>query len=135
MLFFADVSIFARPPFNSLASGWFRGFSEKKRLNTCGFALEFIWCSMLYKPDKSLKTRGKSSSLHLKKNFLLGGCSFSVSDVISGGFLGHLGPLCLPWGHQPLGGSISLKFLLETRLQSESFGTFDDLLGFRVQKL
>ena len=46
-----------------------------------------------------------------------------------------------PWptlpgpGHQPLGGSISLKFLLETKLQSESFDTLDDLLGFRVQKL
>ena len=36
---------------------------------------------------------------------------------------------------QPLGGSISLKFLLETRLQSKSFDTLDDLLGFRVQKL
>jgi len=53
-----------------------------------------------------------------------------VSDVISGGLLGHLGP-----GSQPLGGRISLKFLLETRLQSESFDTLDDLLGFRVQKL
>ena len=46
-----------------------------------------------------------------------------------------------PWptlsgpGRQPLGGSISLKFLLETRLQSESFDTLDDLLRFRVQKL
>jgi len=46
-----------------------------------------------------------------------------------------------PWptlpgsGRQPLGGSILLKFLLETRLQSESFDTLDDLLGFRVQKL
>jgi len=46
-----------------------------------------------------------------------------------------------PWptlpgpGRQPLGGSISLKFLLETRLQSESFDTLNDLLGFRVQKL
>jgi len=46
-----------------------------------------------------------------------------------------------PWpilpgiGRQPLGGSISLKFLLETKLQSESFDTFDDLLGFQVQKL
>ena len=46
-----------------------------------------------------------------------------------------------PWptlpgpGRQPLGGSISLKFLLETMLQSESFDTLDDLLGFRVQKL
>jgi len=45
-----------------------------------------------------------------------------------------------PWpilpgpGCKPLG-SISLKFLLETGLQSESFDTLDDLLGFRVQKL
>jgi len=38
-------------------------------------------------------------------------------------------------GRQPLGGSISLKFLLETTLQSESFDTLDDLLGYRVQKL
>jgi len=46
-----------------------------------------------------------------------------------------------PWptspgpGRQPLDGSISLKFLLETRLQSESFDTLDDLLEFRVKKL
>jgi len=38
-------------------------------------------------------------------------------------------------GRQPLGGSISLKFLLETRLQSVSFDSLDDLLGFQVQKL
>ena len=38
-------------------------------------------------------------------------------------------------GRQPLDGSISLKFVLETRLQSESFDTLDDLLRFRVQKL
>jgi len=38
-------------------------------------------------------------------------------------------------GPKPLDGSISLKFLLETRLQSGSFETLDDLLGFRVQKL
>jgi len=61
--------------------------------------------------------------LHSKKNFF-------VSDVISGGLLGHLGP-----GLQLLGGNISLKFLLETRLQSEYFNTLDDLLGFWVQKL
>ena len=59
-----------------------------------------------------------------------------MSDVISGGLLGHLGPLCLALGaRQPLGSSISMKFLLETRLQSESFDTLDDLLGFQVQKL
>ena len=45
-----------------------------------------------------------------------------------------------PWptspgpGLKPLDGSISLKVLLETRLQYESFDTLDDLLGFRVQK-
>jgi len=33
-------------------------------------------------------------------------------------------------GRQSLHGSISLKFLLETRLQSESSDTLDDLLGF-----
>ena len=38
-------------------------------------------------------------------------------------------------GRQLLDGSISLKFLLETRLQSKSFDTLDDLLGFWVQNL
>ena len=46
-----------------------------------------------------------------------------------------------PWptlpgpGLKPLDGSISLRFLLGTRLRSKSFDTLDDLLGFRVQKL
>jgi len=46
-----------------------------------------------------------------------------------------------PWstlpdtGRQLLGGSISLKFSLETRPQFKSFYTLDDLLGFRVQML
>jgi len=53
---------------------------------------------MLYRPGKSLKRRGKSSSLHSKYIFLLGGCEFFVSDVISGGLLGHLGTLCLALG-------------------------------------
>jgi len=34
-----------------------------------------------------------------------------------------------------LDGSILLKFLLETRIQSMCFDALDDLLGFRVQKL
>jgi len=33
-------------------------------------------------------------------------------------------------GNIQLDGNISLKFLLETRLQSESSDTLDDLLGF-----
>ena len=90
---------------------------------------------MLYRPSKLFKKRSKSSSLHSKKNFCLGDAGFFLSDVISGGLLGHLWPTLPGPGRQPLGGSISLKFLLETRLQSESFDTLDDLLGFRVQKL
>ena len=33
-----------------------------------------------------------------RKNFLVVGCGFFVSDVISGGLLGHLGPLHLALG-------------------------------------
>jgi len=53
---------------------------------------------MLYRPGKSIKKRGQSSRLDSKKNFLRGGWGLSVSDVISGGLLGHLGPLCLALG-------------------------------------
>jgi len=62
--------------FNSLASAKIRGFSKKKRLNTRGFAQEFLQSGMLYRPSKSLKKGDKSSSLYLKKIFLLGGCVF-----------------------------------------------------------
>ena len=54
----------------------FEDFQIKQRLNACGFAREFLRSGMLYRPGKSLKRRGKSSSLHLKKYFLLGGCGF-----------------------------------------------------------
>ena len=87
-----------RHKLNTLAPGWFRQFLQKKHLNACGFAWEFLRSSMLYRPGKSLKRRGKSSSLHSKKFFLLGGCGFFVSDIISEGLLGHLGPLCLALG-------------------------------------
>ena len=58
-----------------------------------------------------------------------------MSDIISGGLLGHLGPLHLAQGINLLDGRISQKFSLETRLKSESFDTLDVLLGFRVEKL
>ena len=54
-----------------------------------------------------------------------------ISEVVFGPFLADA-----TWPRdQLLGQSISLKFLLETRLQSESCNTLDDLLGFRVEKL
>jgi len=89
---------------------------------------------MLYRPGKCLKRRSKSFSLHSKKNFLLGECGFFVTSL-SGGLFRPPWPTLPGPGRQPLGGSISHKFLLETMLQSESFDTLDDLLWFRVQKL
>jgi len=74
---------------NSLASGCFQGFSEKKRLNACGFAWEFLWSGMLYRLSKSLKRRGKSSSLHSEIFFAWGVWNF-MSDIMSGGLLGPL---------------------------------------------
>jgi len=75
-----------------------RGFGDfgKKCLNARGFAWEFL--GMLYRPSKSLKRCGKSSSLHTKKIFLLWGVWVFVSGIISGGHLGHLSPLCLALG-------------------------------------
>jgi len=69
----------------------------------------------------------------ITKNFLVWGFGCFVSDVINEADLGLFGPL--HHGPKLLDGSISLKFLLETRLKSESFETLDDLLGFRIQKL
>jgi len=71
---------------------------RKKSLNALGFAREFLRSCSGYGPGRSVKRRGKSSSLHSKKMFLLGGCGFFVSDVISGGPSCHLGPLCLALG-------------------------------------
>ena len=61
---------------NTLASARIQGFSEKKHLNACGFAQQFLQSGMLYRPGKSLKRQGKSSSLHSKENFLLWGAFF-----------------------------------------------------------
>jgi len=116
---------------NTLASAKIRGFSGKKRVNACGFAWEFLRSGMLYRPGTSLKTRSKSSSLHSKNFFCWGVWVFCE--------WGHKWRTFRPpWptlpgpGRQPLGGSISLKYLLETRLQSESSDSLVDLLGFRV---
>jgi len=83
---------------------------------------------------KSSKNAASLVACTRKKIFCLG-YGFFVSDVISGGLLGHHWPTSPGLGRKPLDGSILLKFLLETRLQSEPFDTLDDLLGFQVQKL
>ena len=116
---------------NSLASDRIRGFS-KKYLNARGFAREFLWSGMLYRHVNSLKRRLLVCTR--KKIFCLGYAGFLWVTSKWRTFRPSW-PTLPGHGRQPLGGSISLKFLLETRLQSESFDTLDDLLGFRVQKL
>jgi len=76
----------------------YSGIFGKKSRNTRDFMREFLRSCSGYGPGQSVKSRGKSSSLHSKKIFLLGECGFSVSVIISGGLLGHLGPLCLALG-------------------------------------
>ena len=91
----------------------FGDFQKKKRLNPRGFAREFLRSGLLYRPSKSLKRRGKSSSLHSKKSFCLGDAGFlwvtSKWRTFRSPWPTLLGP-----GRQPLCGSILLKFLLET---------------------
>ena len=119
--------------FNSLASGWFWRFSQKNS--------SFRW--PYQRPSSSTDWarelfNGSNGSTSLVdctwKKFCLG-------DAVFWEWRHKWRTFKPPWptlpgpGRQPLGGSISLKFLLETRLQSESFDTLDDLLGFWVQKL
>jgi len=74
------------------------GDFQKKHRNTRGFAREFLRSRKYYRPGRSVKRHGKSSSLHSKKNFLVGEYWYFVSDVISGGLLGHLDPPYLTLG-------------------------------------
>jgi len=119
----------------TLTSSCFRGFSEKKPPKRTWLCVEVSPVRYaLQTREKSQKTRQVFSSALEKKNFCLG---------VAGFLWGHhkWRTFRPPWptlpgpGRQPLGGSILLKFLLETRLQSESFDTLDHLLGFRVEKL
>jgi len=64
----------------------FRDFFKKHR-NPHGFAREYLRSCLGYGPSQSLKRRDKSCSLH-SKIFLLGGCGFFVTDIISEVVLG-----------------------------------------------
>jgi len=59
---------------------------------------DYTWiCMRVTLVPKAVKRLGKSSTLYLKKNFGWE-CGFFVSDVISGGLLGHVGLLQLALG-------------------------------------
>jgi len=62
-----------RKQLNSLMSGWFREFLKKKHLNARGFVREYLSSCSGYRPGRSIKRRGKSSSLH---KFFSWGCEF-----------------------------------------------------------
>jgi len=66
-----------------------------------------------------------------EKSFSVGVCGCFMSDVVSGGLLGHPSQLHLALGPNH---DYFAKFLLEFRPQYESFDTLD-LLGFQIQKL
>jgi len=70
--------------------------SHKNSWIVCGFAQEFLWSGGKHdRPGQKIKD---SASLVVctQKIFLLGGCRFFVSDVISGGLLAHLGHFSWP---------------------------------------
>jgi len=84
---------------------------------------------------QGLKRIGQSSRLHSKQNFWVGECGLFVTDVIGKVVLGFiLAHVAWPRA-QPLGQSVSLKFSLETRLESMSFEPLINFLAFLVQKL
>ena len=98
-------------------------------------ALRENFSSLVSAADPVKSSKDSASHVVCTQNFFFAwGVRVSCDDVTSEGFLGNRPTSPGPMPKQ-LDGSISLKFLLETRLQSESFETLKDLLGFRVQKL
>jgi len=59
-----------------LASGRKRRFKKKQHQNACGFAREWLRSCMGYRPGWSVKRCGKSSGVHSKNIFWLGGPDF-----------------------------------------------------------
>ena len=120
--------------FNTLASARIRGFSKKNAKTHV--ALHGNFSGPVYSTDQVKVSKDTASLLvwTWKKIFCLRMRAFCE-------WRHKWRTFRLPWPilpgprHQLLSGSISLKLLLETRLQSESLDTLDDLLGFQVQKL
>ena len=82
---------------NSFRAGWFRRFSQEKT------AVFGCLTNALAPPPIVLESCSRAQTdrpvqqIALEKKFLLGGAGF-LSDIISGGLLGLLGPLCLALG-------------------------------------
>jgi len=120
---------------DSLASGWFWRFSQKKNSS---FRLPYQCPSSSADCAREL-FNGSNRSASLvectrKKIFWLGVrivCDWCHKWSTSRVILAHAA-----WPRaQPLGQSVSLKFSLETRLEYESFEPLINFLAFLVQKL
>ena len=120
---------------NTLVSGCFWGFLQKYNRITHGFA-HVTRASKVVESCSTSKAQKMRQVFWtaLEKKFLVAGAYFFEWR--------HMWRACRPpWPTLPgpglklLGGSVLLKFLLETRLQFESSDTLDDLLRFQVQKL
>jgi len=114
----------------TLAPGWFSGFSKQKN----------AWTHVALRRNISAPVRvtdlvAPSLSVCTRKKFFAWGLRFLCEWRHKWRTFRPPWPTLPGPGRKPLGGSISLKTLLDTRLQSESFDILDDLLGFRVQKL
>ena len=107
--------------------------SQRNSWIACGFAWEFLHSGLGYRPGRSVKKQQVLQFALDKKIFGWG--VFFCEWCHKWTTFWPTWPNSPGPGRQTLDGSISLKILLETRLQSESFDTLDDLLGFRVQKL
>jgi len=94
----ADCNPFQKcNPINTFASGLIQAFHAKTAGSHVALRKNFSSPVSATAPIKSLKD---SASLVVctRKKFLVGGCGFVVSDVMSGGLLGYLGPLHLALG-------------------------------------
>ena len=121
-------------PLNTLAYGWFWRFSQKKS----SFRLPYQCPSSSADCAREL-FNGSNGSASLvdctqKKNFARGVRLFCEWRHKFSSFRVILAHVAWPRA-QPLGQSVSLKFSLETRLESESFEPFINFLAFLVQKL
>jgi len=70
-----------------------------------------------------------------EKNFLVGGCGYFGIDIISEVVFGSFWLMLPGLGPPPLYQRVSLKFSLETTLESWSFEPLIKFLAFLVQKL
>jgi len=92
-----QVWVLFRISINALASGRFRGFSSQNNRIVRGLRARNSGANR----GRELFKRSKDSANLLvctRKKIFVGGCGFFVTDVISRGLLGHLGPLHLALG-------------------------------------